>query len=377
MSKKIIIVINSDWFFLLHRVPIANSFKSSGFEVIVAAKDTGKREKIEKLGFVFENIDFDRKSTNLLIELKTIIQLYNLFKKRQPRVVYQVTIKPIIYGLLINRFFKIKSINTICGLGYVFTNEKKNHLRRLIVFLYKFVFRNSNSFTFFENKNDLNTFLNLGIITKEKKNKIVNGAGVNLDKFNAIVTRKVTGKINVVFPSRMLWDKGVEEFIEAAKLLEKKYKGVVFFKLYGMIDEGNKEAVSKGYLEEIKIADYLEWFGFKEDMVSVYEGADIVVLPSYYGEGLPTSLAEACAMGLPIITTDSVGCKECVDEGVNGFKVPIKSVYELANAIENLILNEDLRIDMGNASRLKAEKDFDQKKIVKQYSEVFEKMINE
>ncbi|WP_010182472.1 glycosyltransferase family 4 protein [Aquimarina agarilytica] len=376
--NKILIIINTDWFFLLHRIQIVNSFKREEIEIVVAAKDTGRSDEIKKLGFEFVNIDFNRKGVNLFAEINVLIQIFKLYKKYKPTVVYQVTIKPIIYGLLVAKFFKVKAINTICGLGYVFSNENKIFLRRVVVVLYRIAFNNLDSYIFFENKDDLASFIKLNIINSKNNYSVVNGVGVDLKKFKSKKEVRLNSKekIQVILPSRMLWDKGVREFVKAAIALKSKYKDKVFFKLYGMIDKGNRECIPKEYLSSIEMEGYLEWFDFEEDMISVYEETDIVVLPSYR-EGLPTVLAEACAMGLPIITTDAVGCRECVDEGINGFKVPVKSVKELKEKIEVLILSETKRLEFGRQSRIKAEKEFDQEIITKEYKKVFDKMYNQ
>lgn len=373
-SKQIIVISNTDWFFLLHRLAIANSLKSNDCNVIVAAKDTGVSNKVRSLGFEFVNIDFDRKGINPFKEIKVLYQLYLLLKKPHTQFVYQVTIKPVIYGSIVARFFKIKTINTICGLGYVFSKNETSLLRKVISMAYSNAVNYKDGHTFFENKDDQNLFLELNILQDKKKSTVVNGVGVDLKKYKPFKYAGTNEKLIITLATRMLWDKGVYEFVESAKLLHDKYMGQIEFRLFGMIDKENPESILKKYLKEIEIIDYLKWFGFKDDMVEVYENSNIVVLPSYR-EGLPTVLAEACAMGLPIVTTSSVGCKECVEEGVNGFKVPIKSIKELAEAIERLILDEGLRIRMGIASRKKAERDFDQKKIVAEYLKVFNSML--
>jgi glycosyltransferase involved in cell wall biosynthesis len=181
-------------------------------------------------------------------------------------------------------------------------------------------------------------------------------------------------KLIILFPARMLWDKGVREFVEAAKMLQEKYFDKIYFKLCGMIDEGNIACVSENYLKQIEIENYLKWYGHQKDIKSFYKNADIVVLPSYR-EGLPTSLIEACAIGRPIITTNAIGCKECVDEGLNGYKVPVKSTIKLAKAIEKLIVNPKLRKAMGIRSRQKAEAEFDKKAVIKAHLKIFNEMI--
>lgn len=377
LTKKIVVLINSDWFFLLHRVSIVQGFEGMGYKIVVLTKDTGRKKEIEDLGFEFINLNLDRKGINVFKELGTIANIYKIYSEVNPVLTYQVTIKPIIYGSMVSRILKLKNINTICGLGYVFSNPNKKVLRKVISLLYKFSINKNNSHSFFENNDDLNTLISGNIVADISKCTVVNGVGVNLEKLYPFKTFSVDNKINIIFPSRMLWSKGVKEFVEAALLLRNRYRGKVFFKLYGMLDYGNRESVPESYLKSIYDSEYLEWFGFERDMVSVYQNCEMVILPSYYGEGLPTSLAEACAMGLPVVTTDSVGCRNCVDNGVNGFKVPVKSVDELAKAIETLILDKNLREQMGKASRVKAEKEFNQNIIINKYTEVFKKMMGE
>ena len=375
--KNVLFSANTDWFFLLHRVAIAKAFKKEGFRVIVAAKDTGKRNEIENLGFSFVNVNFDRKGLNPFFELVTLYNLFKLYKKNDIELAYQVTIKPIIYGSIVSRILEVKNINTICGLGHVYATDKLLMLRKMISYTYRFILNKKQTFTFFENKDDLKRFETLGILNAKSYVSVVNGTGVDLNKFFPTQKKTTSNKITITLASRMLWNKGIVEFVEAAKLLQHKYADKIEFKLYGIIDEGNRESITNTYLKSIAIDGYLKWYGFEADMVKVYSNSDIVTLPSYYGEGLPTVLAEACAMGLPIVTTDSVGCKECVDEGINGFKVPIKSAAALAVALEKLIIDKELRKIMGKASRIKAENKFDQKVIVNQYATILRTLLNE
>ena len=375
-NNDVLIITNTDWFFLLHRSAIANSFKNEGCNITVATRNTGKKNDIIELGYNFVDVDFDRKGTNIIKELRALIQLNKVFKVIKPDLVYQVTIKPVIYGGVLSKIYKTKIINTICGLGYVFSKSKYSFFKKGIIVLYKLSLKNSNSFTFFENKDDRNYFLKLNLVDLNNSG-VVNGAGVDLNKFKKLsyTEEDQDKKLVVILPTRMLWNKGIKEFVEAANILRDKYENKVFFKLYGMVDIDNPESISVDYLNNIEIPDYLKWFGFVEDMVSVYNEANIVVLPSYYGEGLPTVLAEACAMNLPIITTNSVGCRECVDDGINGFKIPVKSSKELAEAVNKILSDSDLRIEMGKASRIKAEREFDQIKIVSEYKRVFVSLL--
>lgn len=363
-------VINVDWLFLLHRLEIAKEAMRLGWRVVIAAKATDKEEEIRSYGFEFINVDISRSGTSVIKELKTIFELFFLYKKIQPDVIYQVTMKPVIYGTLVAKFLGKNTLNAISGLGYNFTDERQGKVQKIMIKMMRFAFHKKNNILIFENKEDYQELNKLRIINKKNKVQVIKGVGVNLEKFKP-QKQGLKTKVRVLLATRMLWDKGVKEFVEAAMLLKEKYRNKADFILCGRLDTENKEAVPIAYLDQIKIKGYLEWVGNQEDMVSEYAKSDLVVLPSYR-EGLPVVLMEACAMEKPIVTTDAIGCKECVEEGVNGYKVPVKSVSELAQAIEKLLISPKNRRIMGIASRKKAEKDFDKKVVVKKHMDLCE-----
>jgi glycosyltransferase involved in cell wall biosynthesis len=198
---------------------------------------------------------------------------------------------------------------------------------------------------------------------------LIKGSGVNLEEFYPTPFPSFDS-IKIVLPSRMLWDKGVGEFFQAAGILRANYHNKIQFVLVGMLDEGNKAGISVNLLTQWVDGDYFEWIGHRDDIFEVYKNSHIVVLPSYR-EGMPKTLIEACAMGRAIITTDVIGCRECVDEGINGCKVPVKDAQRLADAIEFLVNNPNKIIEMGNASRLKAEKEFDINSVIRTHLEIY------
>lgn len=374
-ANTILFIANADWVFLQHRVPFSKALLKKNNQIKVVCKKTGDEELIKNLGIGVIPVDFSRRGVNIVRELLTLFRLFYVIAKEKPDVVFNLTVKPVLYGTLVSRILRFNVVNIICGLGYVFTDQSNKGLRNMTVKFYKFVFKYKKAYTVFENKDDLGLFLNSKIIKRNYSFKVVNGVGVDLEKFKPEYNNPDEQKLIILLPARMLWNKGIKEFIEAAELLREQYINKVYFKLIGKIDKGNPEAISREYLNRVDINGYLKWEGFKSDMVSEYAKANIIVLPSYYGEGLPTVLAEACAMGKPIVTTNSVGCRECVEEGVNGFKVPVKSISALAEAIEKLIISEELRGQFGKASRKLAEKKFDQKQIINQYMGVFDQML--
>nr|WP_299034122.1 glycosyltransferase family 4 protein [uncultured Tenacibaculum sp.] len=368
--KKLLIVVNVDWFFLSHRLPIAQRALKEGWDVYLAAQDTGKSETIKKHGVKFINIPLSRSGTSLLEEFKTIKFFFKVYNKVKPDIVHHVTMKPVIYGSLVSKITKVKgTLNAISGMGYNFTSQRKSLVQRVMLKLMKIGFNQENLAFVFQNNDDFLETKNLRVLGKDNEVFFIKGSGVDLKVFNKSELIKKE-KINILFPARMLWDKGVLELIKASETLKDKYKNKVVFILAGLADDNNKAGVNEKYLKDNEVKGYLEWVGYQENMIEVYKKSDIVVLPSYR-EGMPKSLIEACAIGRPIVTTEAVGCKECVDEGINGFKVPVKSIKELARAIEKLILSEELRESMGNNSRVKAENEFSIESVVDKHLDIY------
>ncbi|WCC45884.1 glycosyltransferase family 4 protein [Tenacibaculum finnmarkense] len=311
-----------------------------------------------------------RSGTGLLKEFKTIKSLFKVYNEVKPDVVHHVTMKPVIYGSLVSKLTKVNgTLNAISGMGYNFTSERKSLVQRIMLKLMKIGFNQDNLAFVFQNNDDYLETKSLQVLKEDNKIFMIKGSGVNLDVFkkSEFIEKE---KINILFPARMLWDKGVLELIKASEILKEEYEGKVKFILAGLADSGNKAGVTQAYLRDNEVEGYLEWVGYQNDMITLYKESDIVVLPSYR-EGMPKSLIEACAIGRPIITTQAVGCKECVDQGVNGFRVPVKSVNELASAIKKLIDSPELRQKMGGNSRLKAEREFSLNTVVDKHLEIY------
>lgn len=372
IRKTLLIVANVDWFFISHRLVIAEEAVKQGWKVFVACEDTGRSHEISSKGISFVNLSFSRSGTNPVEELQTIADFYKLYKRIKPDVVHQVTLKPVIYGSIVAKLLKIpKIVNAISGLGYNFTGEKKSVVQKILLKLMKYGFNRDNMSIIFQNDDDKNELLKLGVIAQNNNLVKIKGSGVDLEQFNQSEFPDFD-LIKILFPARMLWDKGVKELLEASTLLKNKYQGKIQFILSGLADKDNKAGVSEEYLNTWCDGAYVKWIGYQKEMVAVYRDSHIVVLPSYR-EGMPKTLLEACAIGRPIITTDAIGCRECVDEGENGYKVPLYSVQELADAIEKLSTNKEEIIRMGANSRKKSEKEFDVKEVIKKHIKLYER----
>lgn len=375
MKTKILFVTNVDSFFISHRFPIAEEAIKSGYEVIVATTDTGRSKEIIEKGIQFVNLPISRSGINPIKEFITLIRFYFVYKKVNPDIIHQITLKPIIYGSIASKFLKIKSvINAVSGLGYNFTGERKGLASKIIVQLMRFGFNCKNVSLIFQNQDDYNQLLSLNVVASNNTIYRIKGSGVDLNIFKT-ASYPDFEKIKILLPCRMLWDKGVGELYEASIILRLKYHNKIQIILCGSVDKGNRASVPRSFLESWQDGEFVKWIGFQNDMFHVYMDSHIVVLPSYR-EGMPKSLIEACAMGRAIITTSAIGCRECVDEGINGLKIPIKNSRALADAIEQLINNPEKIVQMGKASRLKAEAEFDIHLVVKKHLEIYRKVID-
>lgn len=372
-KKRILFVANVDWFFISHRLVIAEEAKKKGFEVIVAAEETGRSHEITEKGIQFINLSFSRSGANPIKELITLIKFYKLYTSIKCDIIHHVTLKPVIYGSIIAKVLNIKStVNAISGLGYNFTEGRMNMISKIMLSLMKYGFNNNLHFIF-QNKDDFKELSDLNVLSSKNRIYFVKGSGVNLQEFFP-TSLPDFNRIKIVLPSRMLLDKGVIEFHDAALLLKENYYNKIQFVLAGMADADNRAGLSANILQQWEDAEYFKWVGHQKNIFELYKNAHIVVLPSYR-EGMPRTLIEACAMGRAIITTDAIGCRECVDEGINGFKVPIKDAQSLANAIECLVNIPNKIIEMGFASRTKAEKEFDINAVIKTHLEIYNQCI--
>lgn len=370
----LLMVANVDWFFISHRLAIAQEASKQGWNVFVAAEDTGRGKEISVDGITFINFKFSRSGTDPLSELKTLGNFRTLYKTIKPDVVHHITLKPVIYGSVVAKLLKVKGVvNAISGLGYNFTGERKGLVQNIMLKMMKYGFNRKNVTVIFQNADDEAELNSLGVLKDFNTVVRIKGSGVDLVKFSQ---RDLPSwdRIKILLPSRMLWDKGVKELRKASELLRDKYNDQIQFILAGMADEDNKAGVPASYLNDWQDGHYVKWIGYQKDMVPVYQNSHIVVLPSYR-EGMPKTLIEACAIGRAIVTTNAIGCCECVDEGINGTKVAVQSAVELANALELLISDKKAIMQMGHHSRLKAEKEFDVNSVVKKHLEIYNDLI--
>lgn len=373
-NKRLLIVANVDWFFISHRLVIAKEAVKQGWKVYVACEDTGRGNEIAVDGIEYIPFSFSRSGTNPIQELATVGNFIKLYRRMKPDVVHHVTLKPVVYGSIAARLLKIKGVvNAVSGLGYNFTAGRMGAVAKMMVSMMRYGFNRDNVSVIFQNGDDEKAFRDFKIATERNNINRIKGSGVDLEIFDEYPLPDMS-VIKILMPSRMLWDKGVKELKGAADILKDKYERKIKFILAGMADKDNKAGVSATTLKEWSDGNYFDWIGHSNNVADEYRKAHIVALPSYR-EGMPKSLIEAAAIGRAIITTDAVGCRECVDEGINGLKVPVYSVDELANAIETLINDKEMIVDMGKASRQKAIREFDVREVIKKHLEIYNSLI--
>ncbi len=345
-GRKLLFIVNVDWFFLSHRLPIALAAKAAGAEVIVAAAETGRRAAFETAGIHFIPLALSRQGRNPLREFRSVAAIARLLHYSKPEFVHLVALKPVLYGNLAAMMVarRVPRVNALSGLGFAFSADSRAQwLRHIVQVLFRIVLRSGRSVTILQNKEDLAAFIRSGLLP-EKRAALIRGSGVDLERFRE--TPPPSNPV-VMLAARMLWDKGVAEFVAAARLLRAKRPGLRFV-LAGGPDTGNPKTIPVVQLMAWVDEGIVEWWGHRTDMPSVLAQATIVVLPTYYPEGLPKVLLEAAAVGRPIVATDVPGCREFVVHDVNGLLVPPRDVPALAGAILDLLR------DPSRASRLAA-----------------------
>ena len=371
--KKIFIVVNIDVFFLSHRKEIALNALKEDFDVTIVAADTGKKNEIINLGLKFINLPMSRSGKNIFQDLRSFLFLMRLYKSERPDIVHHVGLKTLLWGGLAAKITKINGVvNAVSGLGTLFSQDKKTLLSNLVIKVLRFSHKREKLFIIFQNNEDKSFFLDKKIVRFEQI-QMTNGSGVDLEKY-AYSEEVKNVEIKIILTARMIIEKGVFVLINAAEVLKERYKGKIKFLLCGKIDD-SPQAIKKEELEYLCDGEYIQWLDFRTDIPTLLKESHIVVLPSYYREGIPKSLIEAAAIGRPIITTDSVGCKEVVIDNYNGYLVPIKDSNAIAEKIEILIQDENKRLEMGQNSRYLAESKFSIADVINKHIEIYQSLL--
>jgi len=366
----VLFVVTEDWYFVSHRLPLAVAAQKAGFDVAVATRVKEHSETIRAAGIRLIPFNLSRRRGNPLREVATLVRLYY---REQMDIVHHVALKPVLYGALAARLAGVpRVVNAVAGLGWLFMSSgfAARTLRPMICRLLAWVLGVPHSRTIVQNPDDFGLLVKIGV--PEDRLRLIRGAGVNTEVFTPVL-ESPPAPVMVLLSARMLWAKGVGEFVEAARLLTQE--GVkARFVLVGAPDSGNPASVPEATLRAWHGKNGVEWWGHRDDMPAVLHTAHVACLPSSYREGLPKVLLEAAACGLPIVTTDTPGCREIVRDGDNGFLVPVRDAQALAVALRSLINNDALRAKMGVRARAIVLEEFSQERVIAETLAVYQEL---
>lgn len=375
---KLLYIVNIPRFFVTHRMPLALAAREAGYEVHVATATENTPadiETIQSAGFPFHPLPLSQHGTKPLGELATLRAIYRLYKRLKPDLVHHVTIKPVIYGGSAARAAGVPAVvNMLTGLGYVFVDpgRKAALIRRLAQPAYRVALAGANSRLIFQNPDDRDTFVENGLIAAAKT-VVIKGSGVDMAQFSP---RPFPDGLPVVlFAGRLLWQKGIGAFVEAARAL----RGQARFVIVGYPEPSSPSAVPLATLDawasEGAPDSIIEWWGKQDNMPDVFAQSSIVCLPSTYGEGVPKVLIEAAACGRPIVATDVSGCREIARHEQNALLIPPNDTSALIAALKRLLDDPALRERLGAAGRLIAEREFSLQQVVRETFAVYDELL--
>ena len=374
---KLILFANTDWYLYNFRRSLALALQEAGYEVLMLSPAGPYGEKLRALGLRWQPLPMDRRSLNPLRELALLRHLVRLFRRERPALVHGFTIKCAVYGSLAARMARVPArVSAVAGMGYVFTSRalKARMLRPLVRLLLRISLDGAKARLILQNPDDVALFRRAALVRSDRI-RLIRGSGVDCQRFQAHeLARDPSAPLRVLLAARLLWDKGIAEYIGAARILHAEGR-VIQFLLAGDPDPGNPAAVPEATVNGWVDEGVVEWLGHVHDMPSLLAGVDVVTLPSYYGEGLPKSLIEAAACSLPLVTTDAPGCREVVTDGVDGLLVPVRDAAALARAIARLQDDPSLAQRLGTAARAKALAEFDERVINAATLDVYRELL--
>lgn len=369
---KVLFVANTDWYLYNFRRSLAQFLFRQGWEIVMVSPSGPYVASLEKLGYRWVSWEVGRQTLSPFRELAALNRLGAIYLHEKPDLAHHFTVKPVLYGSIAARLGRVSGVvNCITGLGYIFLSSdlKARLIRPLAKILYRLTLRSSNCRVIFENEGDREYFVSRKLV-KLEKSYLIAGVGVDIEQFT--VLPEPTGVPVIVFPARMLWDKGVGVLVEAARLLQAQQKVRVV--LVGMPDPGNPTSVDDAMLRRWEQEKIIEYWGWRDDMKAVFQQSHIVTLPSMY-EGVPTALLEAASCGKPLVATDIPGCRAIVKDGLTGFLVPVNDPIALADALGKLVKDPDLRQKMGTAGRKLVEERFTDTSVNERTQAVYQALL--
>lgn len=363
---KLLFVVTEDWYFVSHRLSLAVAAQAAGFDVVVATREGEHADAIRSTGIRLAPFNVSRRGGN---PLREVTALWRLYRREKPDLVHHVALKTVMFGALAAYLARVPAqVNAVAGLGWLFTSSSRTVrlVRPVLRWMLARLLNRPHCLTIVQNPENWSLLERSGV--PAARLRLIRGAGVDLQAFHPVPSPPEP--VCIVLVSRMLWDKGVGEFVEAARCLTDAGVNARFI-LVGDPDPANPASVPESSLRDWSGNNGVEWWGRREDIPTVLQAAHIACLPSSYGEGLPKSLLEAAACGLPIVTTDAPGCREVVRDGVNGLRVPVRDTAALTAALDKLIGDAALRHHMGKQSRLLAKTEFGLESVITQTLAVY------
>jgi glycosyltransferase involved in cell wall biosynthesis len=368
---KVLLFANTDWYLYNFRLPLAEAIRADGHDVILMSPPGRYGESLNNTGFRWIPFPLSRHGLNPFGDFLTLLRLTSRYRKESPDLVHHFTIKCVLYGSFAARLAGVDFVvNAVPGLGHLFIDNSMHSrlVRPIVKVLYRFALRSTQ--VIFQNPDDQRIFLEKGLVSY-RNSHLIRGSGVDTMRFKPS-NNKRPGKKFVLLASRLLWSKGLAEYVEAARIIRRSTENVIFM-IAGESDAGNPASVPVSVIEEWRRGGDVEILGHRDDMERLLAMTDIVALPSYYGEGVPKILLEAAASGLPLIASDTPGCREIVRHGMNGLLVPARDTQALVEAIKTLISDDDLCRRFGMKSREIACEEFAQTRVLNDTLTVYKK----
>jgi len=372
--RRLLFIVNVDWFFISHRLPIAVEAVTQGYEVHIATTVTEKLDLLESSGITVHPLALHRSRSGVVALFTEFMEIFSLLRKVTPDIVHLVTIKPVLLGGIAARLVRVPAaVSAVSGLGFVFvTSGVIARLRRkMISLLYRLALGHPNQKVIFQNADDQSQLSKLAVLPTDRS-VLIYGSGVDLSLYH--MQPLPEGVPTVLLAARLLADKGVREFVRAAELVNRMERHARFV-LVGEIDPLNPASVQQSELDGWREDGAVECWGYRDDMAQVLSSATIVVLPSYR-EGFPKVLIEAAACGRAVVTTDVPGCRDAIEDGVTGLLVPVRSAEAIANAVLELLDDPQRCKEMGEAGRERAEERFDVKQVVAEHMDIYEELLS-
>jgi len=371
--KKLLFFVTEDWYFCSHRLELAVAAQEAGYDVAVVTRERQHGEMIREAGIRLIPIEMSRGGTRFRGEVRSFREVHRIYRRERPDLVSHIAIKPILYGTAAARLAGTQGIvNTFTGLGLLFSSDhaRARAFRPVLRLLLRGLLHSRRVMAIFQNPDDASV-LQKAIMPGQSA--LIPGSGVDTSRFVASPEPPETPV--VVLASRLLWQKGLREFVEAARLLRREGTQARFA-VVGKTDPENANTIPTEQMSRWQEEGAIEWWGFRDDMPAVYANSHIACLPSYYGEGVPKALIEAASCGRAIVTTDVPGCREVVADGENGFLVPARDSVALAAALRRLIVDPDLRSRMGQVGRQRAVSEFAIDRVISATLDVYRQSLS-